>query len=176
MQQAVHDLTSTFTSMLTTFAGRGQYPVNSALEIRVTALDDPAAVGVAGAESPVISALSQSPADRAAGWDVAVWFDVLTIPGTPYADAFYAQLEAWLLQRFSGDGAGRLLPEWSKGWAYAESGGPWTSTEFMAQVRSTLSEGRSPECDWAWEAATLQAMDAAGLFTNPFLGTLFAAS
>ncbi len=175
VQQAVHDLTSTYSAMLATYASRGSYPVNSALELRVTGLDDPATVGVAGAESPVISALSQDATDRANGWDVAVWFDVLTIPGTPGADQFYAELETWLVGRFSGT-AGRLLPEWSKGWAYTAAGGPWTSTDFLAHVRSTLSEGRAASDDWAWEAATLKGLDAAGLFGNPFLTTLFGTS
>ena len=172
VQQAVHDLVTNYTTMLTSYAARGSYPVNSALELRVTALDDPATVGVAGAESPVISALSQDTLDRANGWDVAVWFDVLTIPGTPGADQFYAELEAWLVGRFTGT-AGRLLPEWSKGWAYTAAGGAWTSADFLTHIRSTLSDGRSSADDWAWEAATLHGLDAAGLFENPFLGTLF---
>ena len=174
VQQAVHDLVANYTSMLTSYAARGSYPVNSALELRVTALDDPATVGVAGAESPVISALSQDGTDRANGWDVAVWFDVLTIPGTPGADQFYAELESWLLGRFSGT-AGRLLPEWSKGWAYTAAGGAWTSADFLAHIRSTLSDGRSASDDWAWESTTLNGLDAAGLFQNPFLTTLFTA-
>lgn len=33
-------------------------------------------------------ALSQSPVDVTNGWDVAVWFDVLTIPGIAGADQF----------------------------------------------------------------------------------------
>ena len=173
VQQAVHDLTTTFTSMLNAFAANGQYPINSALEIRMTALDDPATVGVAGAEGPVLSALTRNAADAAAGWDTAIWFDVLTIPGTPDANAFYTQLEAWLVQRFSGPGVGRLMPEWSKGWAYTEGGGPWTSSDFLAGLRSSLSDGPTPDSGWAWEVATLKAFDAGGLFTNPFLGTLF---
>ena len=172
VQLAVRDLVATYTAMLTTYAARGSYPVNSALELRVTALDDPATVGLAGAESPVISALSQDATDRANGWDVAVWFDVLTIPNTPGSDQFYAELETWLVSRFSGT-AGRLLPEWSKGWAYTAAGGAWTSTDFLAHIRSTLSDGRSSSDDWAWEAATLKGLDAAGLFENPFLTTLF---
>ena len=172
LQQAVHDVIGAYTSMLTSYGARGSYPVNSALELRVTGLDDPTAVGVAGAQSPVISALSHDQVDQANGWDVALWFDVLTIPGTPGADQFYAELESWLLGRFTGS-SGRVLPEWSKGWAYSTSGGPWTSTDFLAHVRSTLTDGRSSDDNWAWEAGTLAALDSAGLFTNAFLGTLF---
>ena len=70
----------------------GSIPINSPLEIRVTSLDDPAQVGVpAGttAESPVISALSYDEEAKNNNWDVAVWFDVLTLPGTPHSDDFY---------------------------------------------------------------------------------------
>ena len=172
VQQAVHDLTSIYSGLLATYAARGSYPVNSALELRVTALDDPTTVAVAGAESPVISALGQDDTDRANGWDVAVWFDVLTIPGTPGADEFYAELETALLARFTGT-TGRLLPEWSKGWAYTAAGGAWTSAAFLTHVRTTLTQGRTAADDWAWETTTLKGMDAAGLFENPFLTTLF---
>jgi len=172
VQQAVHDVISAYTSMLTSYAGRGSYPVNSALALRVTGLDDPSGVGVTGAQSPAISALSHDGVDQANGWDVALWFDVLTIPGTPGANQFYAELETWLLGRFTGN-AGRLLPEWSKGWAYTTSGGAWTSTDFIAHVHSTLTEGRGTDDNWAWETSTLSALDAGKLFTNPFLGTLF---
>ncbi len=172
LQQAVHDVIGTYTSMLTSYAARGSYPINSALELRVTGLDDPSTVGVAGAQSPVISALSRDGVDQANGWEVALWFDVLTIPGTAGANQFYAELETWLVGRFTGS-AGRVLPEWSKGWAYTAAQGPWTSGDFLTHVRSTLTEGRSSADDWAWESTTLKGMDAAGLFTNPFLSTLF---
>lgn len=171
VQQAVHDVIGEYTSMLTGYAARGSYPVNSALELRVTGLDDPAAVGVAGAQSPAITALSMDAVDQANGWDVALWFDVLTIPGTSGADQFYGELETWLLGRFTGS-AGRVLPEWSKGWAYTATG-PWTSTDFLTHVRSTLTQGRSSDDDWAWETATLKGLDAGGLFGNPFLDMLF---
>lgn len=175
VQQAVHDLVTNYNSMLNSYAARDSYPINSALELRVTALDDPSTVGVAAAESPVISALSQDDTDRRNGWDVAVWFDVLTIPGTPGADEFYAELETWLLGRFTGSAA-RLLPEWSKGWAYTAVDGAWTSADFLAHVRKTLSDGRSAKDDWAWETSTLSGLDTAGLFDNPFLTTLFRVS
>jgi hypothetical protein len=172
VQQAVADFTSKFSAMLAAYEGRGQYPVNSALEIRVTALDDPSTVGVSGAETPVISALSMDATDRVNGWDVAAWFDVLTIPGTASANNFYAELEQWLLTRFSGS-AGRVMPEWSKGWAYTAASGPWTDPGFLDHVRNTLTAGRDSTHDWDYEVATLKNYDAFGIFFSPFLQQLF---
>ena len=42
VQQAVFDFTTKFTSLLESYEKQNMYPVNSAVEIRVTSLDDPA--------------------------------------------------------------------------------------------------------------------------------------
>jgi len=174
LQQAVHDFTSQFSALLSKYQGQGLYPVNSPLEIRVTGLDDPAAITVpAGqtAQSPVISSLSQDAVSQAHEWEVALWLDMLTIPGTPHSNDFYTELEQWLLQRFSGS-AGRVLPEWSKGWAYG-SAGAWTSTSFLQHVRTAYTAGRTADNNWDWEVATLKKYDGANLFGNAFLDGLF---
>jgi hypothetical protein len=176
VQQAVHDFTSKFSEMLAQYKGRDAYPINSPLEIRVTGLDDPRSISVpAGkATSPVISSLSQDETAISNQWDVALWLDVLTIPGTPGANQFFQELEEWLLQRFSGT-AGRVMPEWSKGWAYAASGA-WNNQQFIAQVRQSYTAGRSDTDTWQWEVATLRAYDRANLFSNPLLDALFAST
>jgi hypothetical protein len=159
---------------LSKYQEQGFYPVNSPLEIRVTGLDDPVAITVpAGqtAQSPVISSLSQDEVSQAHKWEVALWLDMLTIPGTPHSNDFYTELEQWLLQRFSGS-AGRVLPEWSKGWAYG-SAGPWTSTKFLQHVRTAYTAGRTADNNWDWEVATLKKYDGANLFGNAFLDGLF---
>lgn len=174
VQQAVHDFTAKFTELLAQYREQGEYPINSALEIRVTGLDNPADV-TAGrtAQSPVISSLSLDPVATQNEWDVALWLDVLTIPGTPKAGQFYSQLEEWLLQRFSGT-AGRVLPEWSKGWAYT-GGGAWTNEDFIARVRQAYTAGRKDNDTWNWEAGTLRKYDSHNLFLDPFLDGLFGA-
>src|SRR5262249_28236828 len=61
VQQAVFDFTTTFSTLLASYEKDWKYPVNGAVEIRVTSLDDPASVAMGSglkAESPVISALS----------------------------------------------------------------------------------------------------------------------
>ena len=54
-------------------------------------------------------------------WDVAVWFDILTMPGTPYSDQFYRTIEQWMFAHFTGSYA-MVRPEWSKGWALHDDG------------------------------------------------------
>lgn len=167
VQQAIYDFTTKFTSLLDAYKLRRQYPVNSPLEIRVTSLDDPSKVAVppgTTARSPFISSLTYDDAATQNGWDVALWLDVLTLPGTPAADDFYQELEAWVTQTFSGTRA-RAIPEWSKGWAYTTAGA-WTNQPYLAQIRGLFP-------NWATEVTTLRTYDASGLFTNPFLDQLF---
>jgi len=174
LQQAVHDFATQFTSMLNAYRKKWQFPVNSPLEIRVTSLDDPALVGVpagATAQSPLISALSYDEVAKQNNWDVALWLDVLTLPGTPYSNEIYEELEEWIQKRFSGT-AGRPMPEWSKGWAYT-SEGAWTNTAVMESIREMFTTGRSNDNNWNYEVATLAKYDKANLFTNPLLTRLF---
>jgi FAD/FMN-containing dehydrogenase len=168
VQQAVHDFTQKFSSLLEDYEPE-KFPVNSAVEIRVTALDDPARVAIGSglkAESPVISALIYDDVARKNRWDVALWVDVLTIPKTNFSTEFYADLEAWIMERFSG-AAARTLPEWSKGWAYAKGEGAWGSQPFIDFTRKAFTE-------WKYETDTLAKYDKHGLFRSPLLDRLFA--
>jgi len=175
VQQAVHDFTTQFTSMLNDYKTNDKYPVNSPLEIRVTALDDTAKVYAppgTTAKSPLISALSYDGLAQKNGWDVAVWLDVLTLPGTKHSDEFYTELEAWLLKRFTPPQA-RVFPEWSKGWAYTATNGAWSNIDFLAMIRQNFTVDRDSSDNWNREVATLKSYDRSNLFTNSFLETLF---
>uniref|UniRef100_UPI00277D0ED4 cholesterol oxidase substrate-binding domain-containing protein n=1 Tax=Streptomyces scabiei TaxID=1930 RepID=UPI00277D0ED4 len=57
VQRVVSEFTAFYRERLTAYAARGRFPVNGSVEIRVTGLDDPADVGVAGARAPLLSAL-----------------------------------------------------------------------------------------------------------------------
>ncbi len=179
VQQAIADFTTEFVSLLVQFQNKGLYPINSPCEIRVTALDDPSLIVTPScnpAQSPVISSLSLDPVVQQNGWDVAVWFDILTAlpmlkPNSQKAYDFYTQLEQWVIQHF---GAGyRQVPEWSKGWAYTAKKGPWTDSTYITNVKQTLTTGRAADDTWAWEVSTLNKYDTGNLFTNPFLTSLF---
>ena len=177
VQQAVFDFMTKFTALIQSYEQQGIYPVNSAVEIRVTGLDDPTKVTIGtnvNAESPVISALSYDAIAQQNDWDVALWIDVLTIPGTDHSNEFYEELEAWVFQRFSGNLA-RSLPEWSKGWGYTPEQGPWTNPQFFDYLRRMFTTGRNSQNDWQYEANTLKKYDKYGIFTNPLLDQLFTA-
>ena len=174
VQQAVHDFWQQFNTLVAAYAAKGLYPVNAPLEIRVTGLDDPAGIDTPSgstAASPLISALSYDAVAIANGYDCAVWFDVLTLPGTPSADAFYAELEAWFVAHFTAPEA-RVLAEWSKGWAYTSAGG-WTDPAFLADIRTTFSNGRPADERWDAVVATYRKYDRANLFSNALLDALF---
>jgi hypothetical protein len=171
VQQAVHDFTAKFTDLLTAYQKKNLFPVNSPLEIRITGLDDPSKVAAANARSPIISSLSYDDTAKANGWDVALWLDVLTLPGTTGENAFYQELEAWVTSTFSGT-RGRAIPEWSKGWGYT-SGGAWQSKSYLAHVRDMFTTGRAADNTWQHEAQTLAAYDSHHLFSNTFLDQLF---
>src|SRR6185503_2609293 len=111
VQQAIADFTTEFVNLLLQFQNMKPtplYPINSACEIRVTALDDPSLIVTPSgspAQSPVISSLSLDPVVQQNGWDVAVWFDVLTalpliLPNLQQAYGFYTQLEQWVINHF----------------------------------------------------------------------------
>jgi len=179
VQQAVADFTTQFSKMLADFQNNTLWPINSPLEIRVTALDEPSKIVAPSgrtAMSPVISSLSVDPVVQENGWDVACWFDVLTVipDGDPqHAYEFYAQLESWFYSHF-GNGF-RVCPEWSKGWAYTSGEGAWVNTAVIQAIRDTFTTGRPADDTWSWEINTLAMYDSANLFSNPFLSQLFSA-
>jgi hypothetical protein len=172
VQKAVADFTTQFATMLKAYQSNSLWPINSPVEIRVTALDDPAKIvtGSSKATSPVISSLSIDPVVQKNGWDVACWFDVLTVipSGDPQqAYKFYAELESWMLTHFAS--GFRVCPEWSKGWAYTSGVGPWTDAAVIKTFKDTFTAGRPADDTWSWEVGTLAKYDAGKLFTNPFL-------
>jgi len=169
VQQAVFDFTTAFTALLKKYEKDKKYPINSAVEIRVTSLDDPAKVAMGSnikAESPLISALAYDSVAATNEWDVAVWIDVLTIPGTNFSTEFYEDLENWVIDNFKYKAA-RALPEWSKGWAYARGEGAWANKNFLDHTRKAFQN------NWKVEVDTLKKYDKFNLFTNPLLDKLF---
>jgi FAD/FMN-containing dehydrogenase len=167
VQWVVSQVTGEYQRLLTQYQDAGQFPVNGAVEIRVTGLEDPAASGVAGAEPPLLSAIRARPDHPE--WDVAVWFDVLTLPGTPGLHQFGRDLEQWLLSTFDGTRAA-LRVEWSKGWAYTADA-TWADPDVLGRaIPDSLRAGGGP--DWDTAVATLNRYDPNHVFSNPFLDQL----
>lgn len=165
VQRVVAEFTAFYRERLSAYADRGQFPVNGSVEIRVTGVDDPADVGLDGARTPLLSALG--PRDDRPEWDTAVWLNILTLPGTPSAEAFLSQIERFLLRTFDGEYAMTRV-EWSKGWAYTRDAA-WSDGEVLGTVvPSTFGEDV-----WGVASGTLDRLDPHGVFGNPFLDRLF---
>lgn len=167
LQWVVSEFAAQYRKLLADYQARGEFPVNGAVEIRVTGLDDPAYAGVPGARPPLLSALRPRP-DRPA-WDTAVWLDVLAFPGTPGLERFARDLEQWLLSTFDGTRAG-LRVEWSKGWAYTADAA-WADPDLLGRViPASLRDGGGP--GWDEAVAVLNRHDPHRVFGNPFLDGL----
>ncbi|MFE6050606.1 cholesterol oxidase substrate-binding domain-containing protein [Kitasatospora sp. NPDC056446] len=167
LQWVVSEFAAYYRELLATYQARGEFPVNGAVEIRVTGTDDPAQSGVPGARPPLLSALRPR-ADRP-DWDTAVWFDVLAFPGTPGLERFARDLEQWLLRTFDGTRAGFRV-EWSKGWAYTADAA-WADQDLIGRViPESLRAGGGP--GWDEAVAVLDRHDPHRVFGNPFLDGL----
>ena len=168
IQQVVSTVYAYVKSTLAEYQETGRFPINGPWEVRVTGLDDPADCQVPQAQEPILSALRPRP-DRP--FDTAVWFDLLTFPGTPDAPEFYEEFEQFLLSEFDGTDA-MVRPEWSKGWAYTGAGA-WTNGNIMGTtVPAAVSAGQAAGNDWQAALTTLNALDPHAVYSNAFLAEL----
>ncbi|WSW97182.1 FAD-binding protein [Streptomyces sp. NBC_00989] len=165
VQRVLHEFTGFYQERLTAYAALGRFPVNGTVEIRVTGLDHPTDTELTGARPPLLSALR--PSAEHPEWDTAIWLDVLTLPGTPYAEEFLRELEQFLLRSHDGTDALTRV-EWSKGWAYTEQAA-WSDEE----VLGTVIPGSFGESVWGQAAGTFDRLDPHGVFGNAFLDRLF---
>ncbi|GAA2321806.1 cholesterol oxidase substrate-binding domain-containing protein [Streptomyces hawaiiensis] len=165
VQEVVSGFAAFYRERLTAYAARGSYPVNGSVEIRVTGLDEPGDVGVPGARPPLLSALR--PPEEHPEWDTAVWLDVLTLPGTPDAEAFLREIERFLLRTFDG-GSALTRVEWSKGWAYTDDG-VWSDEEVLDGVVPAAVGS----AEWAEADRVLDRLDPHRVYGNAFLDRLF---
>ncbi|MFF5499363.1 cholesterol oxidase substrate-binding domain-containing protein [Streptomyces aquilus] len=165
VQRVVAEFTAFYRERLAAYAALGRFPVNGSVEIRVTGLDDPADAELVGARAPLLSALLPDAARPE--WDTAVWLDILTLPGTPYAEKFLREIERFLLE--SHDGTDSLTRvEWSKGWAYTEDA-VWEDEE----VLGTVVPASLGDATWGQAAGILDRLDPHRVFGNAFLDRLF---
>ena len=169
VQRVIHEFVERYETNLQAYAEAGKYPINGPMEIRVTGLDDPMHTELTDACDATLSAVV--PCQDHPEWDCAVWLDLLTVPGTPWSGDFYAELEAWMFENYSGDYA-TMRVEWSKGWGYT-SDGPWTSDDIIQNfVPQSLSSGRPAKANWASATSQLKDLDPHDIFRNPFLEKL----
>ena len=115
VQRVIQEFTFRYSTRLNDYRQQGKFPMNGPVEIRVTGLDKPGDVGAPGRRRcPRCGRGPDHPE-----WDCAVWLDILTLPGTPYADEFYAEIEQWIYSNYAS--YADVRPEWSKGWGYTAS-------------------------------------------------------
>lgn len=155
VQRVVHEFTQHYLGLIEKFKKQGDYPANNTCEIRVTGLDRPEDIGVAGARTATLSAAAPVPGRPEL--DTAVWLDVLNLPGSPRTNELFAALDAWFRQLPADWGVAR--PEWAKRFATGADG-PWTDREAFAWIR-----GQVP--GFADAAATLDRLDPRGVFRAP---------
>ncbi|GMA18263.1 hypothetical protein GCM10025862_02840 [Arsenicicoccus piscis] len=169
VQGVLHEIYTTYTTLVDRYAAGGRYPMNGPLELRVTGLDQPGDVAIPGAVEPLLSAVRRRP-DRP-DLDTAIWIDVLTLPGTPAAEEFYTELEQWLFGR-AGAGDIDVRVEWSKGWAYTPTAG-WADRETITgTIPRSLTTGQPAGADFASARATLAALDPHRIYRSPLLDLL----
>ena len=159
LQNVVHAFVEKYEAMLDEYRSRGEYPINAPIEIRVTGVDRPEDCGLAGAQPALLSA-TRPDADHPE-WDVVLWLNLLTIPGTPGAGHFLAEMETWLFDTFDGvDAQARV--EWSKGWAFTDRGS-YRSKRFIREVvPASLGSGFGDAC------RILDRLDPRGVFRAAF--------
>jgi FAD/FMN-containing dehydrogenase len=168
IQQVINDFYTQYSNLVNSFESNGQYPMNGPLEIRVTGLDTPSEAGISGAVVPLLSALTPRPDQP--DWDVAVWIDMLTIPGTADSLSFYQQMESWIFSHYTGSYAS-ARPEWSKGWAFSSSGA-WTNNSILTStIPAAINAGQSQD-NFQVASAAFDTYDPHRIFSNTFLDTL----
>jgi FAD/FMN-containing dehydrogenase len=171
IQQVVSDFYTQYTTLLDTYQTAGKFPMNGPVEIRVTGLDQTTDVAGTGPQSPILSSVRPRPDQP--DWDVAVWLDMGTLPVTAGFSEFYADMESWIWSHYTGSYA-TVRPEWSKAWACTSSA-PWTNTTILGStIPAAVSAGQASDDGWSTAVSILTTTyDPNGVFSNPFLDTLF---
>jgi hypothetical protein len=166
LERGIYEFVRIYRKLADEFKARNLYPGNCPLEIRVTGLDTPEGLhqhftGTPGQEpaitdralgpfvSPSISALHVDAEARDYGYDIVLWLDVLSLPGTHGAAEYYAQMELEMLAcpAFQAP-LGRVRPEWSKGWGYTADKGAWSSGSFLQHTKATLPKWNEAVAAW----------------------------
>lgn len=169
IQRVLNDFYRKYQSMNDRYAAQMSYPMNGPLEIRVVGLDNPADVGISGAAEALLS--PTRPAADHPEWDCAVYFDVLTLPGTRNANEYFAELEAWMYSNYTGSYA-RTRVEWSKGWAYSAAGAWQNHDVLTSKVPESVSAGQPAGTRYQDAVSALQKMDPYRIFSAPLHDTL----
>ncbi len=169
VQRVVYEFATFYQARLQAWQRSGLFPMNGPVEIRVTGLDQPGDVALPGAVAPALSALRPRPDHPE--WDVAVWFDILTLPGTRHANDFYREVEQWMLSNYTGKYAA-VRVEWSKGWAYSAHAAWDDPTMLEYTIPQSYRDGQPAGTRWDDARAALNRHDPYRVFSSPLLDRL----
>lgn len=164
IQRVLNDFYKKYQALNDSYRWRLRYPVNGPLEIRVVGLDRPEDTGIPGAAEALLS--PTRPAADHPEWDCAVYFDVLTLPGTRGAEQYYAEMEQWMFAHYTGNYA-RVRVEWSKGWGYTSQSAWKNKGVLTKKVPQSLTHPGKKDSDYAAATAALRKMDPYNIFTAP---------
>lgn len=165
VQRVIADFCDYFGIKMKQYQKMGRFPMNGPVEIRVTGLDHPEDSIVHGAQTAALSAIKPCPDHPE--WDCAVWFDILTLPGTPFSAQFYTEVEEWMSQRYQGDSL--MRPEWSKGWGYTNQKAWDSSTYIDYEIPRVHAQGQSNHLTIQSSSHILKQYDPHALFTAPLV-------
>ncbi len=163
LQRVVYDFTEFYRTRLREYQEQGQFPVNGPLHIRASSIDNVNGLELPDARTPLLSPIA--PNSSQPDWDVAVWIELLNLPGTPYANQFYRELEEFLFSHFCPPYAMPRI-EWSKAWGYTDEG----------PYRDRGVVGDSYGDSLAAASSTLSSHDPHGVFSNDSLDHIFSSA
>ena len=136
VQEVLNNFSNKYLELVGEYEANDLYPVLGPVEFRFTGLDGVQDLRADSAQPPALSAVSpengEAPELTGITEDglVAVWLDLLTIPGASGSADFYHELETWLFENYP---AIRNRVEWSKGWAYTADGA-WQNQDLIQQT------------------------------------------
>jgi len=168
LQRVLSEFHQKYLSMQQAYRDRGEYPMNGPVEIRVTGMDRPEDCLVPGAQVPLLSAAR--PWTGHPEWDCVIFFNILSVPGTPVSARYYAELEEWFYANYPSYAGVRV--EWSKGWAYTEAGAYTNDLTLGARIPASFTLGMAQDAGFRAAVDMLDAMDPHRVFSTKFLDRL----
>jgi FAD/FMN-containing dehydrogenase len=168
LQRVLSEFHQKYLSMQQAYRDRGEYPMNGPVEIRVTGMDRPEDCLVTGAQVPLLSAAR--PWTGHPEWDCVIFFNILSVPGTPVSARYYAELEEWFYANYPSYAGVRV--EWSKGWAYTEAGAYTNELTLGARIPASFTQGMAQDAGFRAAVGMLDAMDPHRVFSTKFLDRL----
>lgn len=169
IQRVLNEFYLKYNSLINEYRSRNIYPINGPIEIRITGLDNPKDVINIEAAPPLLSAIKTR--QDYEDWDVGIWLDILTIPGTPYSNQFFKEMEEWIYSNYSAPYA-TVRTEWSKGWAYSNTSA-WANTDIMKKtIPNSFREGQNSNNNWDTACSIFNYFDPYRIFSSPLLDSL----